>query len=308
MVMPHKSKFLQYNPLNDVLFKFVFGREERKQITIDFLNAVLEDSLEYPIRDLSFVQTELTPEQEGDKLTRLDVSCKLDNGAQVDIEVQVLNTHNLRSRTLYYWAQMYVLSLEAGQNYRDLKPAITVNILAFNMLPQKEPHAMYGIYNPKNGDRLLKDLELHFLEIPKFAAEPKKSIHQMTKMERWLAYFANQLNDHEKEELAMNDAAIYDAMQAARIFLSNDAERHAYLNREMAIMDQQAQHEAAIEDGYKQGMQKGMQQGMQQGMLQGRQSAAEEHARRFLKMGLTPEQVAEGTGLSIDDVKKLALH
>ena len=28
-----------YNPLNDVLFKFIFGKEERKQITIDFLNS-----------------------------------------------------------------------------------------------------------------------------------------------------------------------------------------------------------------------------------------------------------------------------
>lgn len=25
-----------YNPLNDVLVKFIFGKEERKQITIDF--------------------------------------------------------------------------------------------------------------------------------------------------------------------------------------------------------------------------------------------------------------------------------
>ena len=31
-----------YNPMNDVIFKFIFGKEERKQITIDFLNAVLE--------------------------------------------------------------------------------------------------------------------------------------------------------------------------------------------------------------------------------------------------------------------------
>lgn len=30
-----------YNPLNDVLFKFIFGSEERKQVTISFLNAVL---------------------------------------------------------------------------------------------------------------------------------------------------------------------------------------------------------------------------------------------------------------------------
>lgn len=31
------------NLLNDVLFKFIFGKEERKSITIDFLNAVLQD-------------------------------------------------------------------------------------------------------------------------------------------------------------------------------------------------------------------------------------------------------------------------
>ena len=46
------------NPMNDVLFKFVFGKEERKNITIDFLNAVLEESLEHPIKDIRFMQTE----------------------------------------------------------------------------------------------------------------------------------------------------------------------------------------------------------------------------------------------------------
>ena len=28
----------RFNPMNDVAFKFIFGKEERKQITIDFLN------------------------------------------------------------------------------------------------------------------------------------------------------------------------------------------------------------------------------------------------------------------------------
>ena len=30
----------EYNPLNDDLFKFVFGREERKRITLSFLNEI----------------------------------------------------------------------------------------------------------------------------------------------------------------------------------------------------------------------------------------------------------------------------
>ena len=68
------------NPMNDVLFKFVFGKEERKGITIDFLNAVLEESLEHPIRDIRFMQTEQVPQNDGGKLTRFDVACEMNSG------------------------------------------------------------------------------------------------------------------------------------------------------------------------------------------------------------------------------------
>ncbi len=243
-----------YNPMNDVLFKFIFGKEERKQITIDFLNAVLEPSLGHPIRDLTFASTEMNPEHDNDKLTRLDVSCILDTGEQVDVEVQVLNEKNMNRRTLFYWAQMYLMSLPAGKTYNDLKPAITINLLSFAFLPQKEPHAMYGIYNKANGHQLTKDLELHFLEIPKYAKQAKhKSIAQMTKMERWLAYFANQLDKKGKEELAMSEAAIQEAMDAARVFFANTAERRQYINREMARMDR----DSMIQDAHKEGQVEG---------------------------------------------------
>ena len=229
-----------YNPMNDVLFKFIFGKEERKQITIDFLNAVLQASLGHPITDLTFAPSEMIPEHEGDKLTRLDVACILDSGEQIDVEVQVVNEKNMERRTLFYWAQMYLMSLPTGKLYTDLKPAITINLLNFTFLPQEEPHAMYGLYNPVNGHQLTKDLMLHFLEIPKYAKEPEKPIAEMTKMERWLAYFANRLDTKGKEELAMSEAAIRNAMDAARVFLSSTEERRRYINRELARMDQES--------------------------------------------------------------------
>ena len=43
-----------FNPMNDVAFKFIFGKEERKMVTIDFLNAVLEKSLGHEIKDITF--------------------------------------------------------------------------------------------------------------------------------------------------------------------------------------------------------------------------------------------------------------
>ena len=238
-----------YNPLNDVLFKFIFGKEERKQITIDFLNAVLNPSLGHMIQDLQFSNTEMSPEHDHDKLTRLDVACILDSGEQVDVEVQVANEKNMSRRTLYYWAQMYLMSLPAGKTYRNLKPCITINLVNFSFLPQEDPHAVYGIYNSDNGHQLTKDLAIHFLEIPKYAKQEKKPISEMSKMERWLAYFANQLDRKGKEELAMSEAAIQNAMEAARIFLNNTAERRLYINREMARMDRESQLEDAHEEG-----------------------------------------------------------
>lgn len=141
------------------------------------------------------------------------------------------------------------MSLPAGKTYRNLKPCITINLVNFSFLPQEAPHAVYGIYNSTNGHQLTKDLAIHFLEIPKYAKQEKKPISEMSKMERWLAYFVNQLDRKGKEELAMSEAAIQNAMEAARIFLNNTAERRLYINREMARMDRESQLEDAHEEG-----------------------------------------------------------
>ena len=51
-----------YNPMNDYLFKFVFGREERKRITLSFLNAVLGLTEENELRDITFIDREIDPQ------------------------------------------------------------------------------------------------------------------------------------------------------------------------------------------------------------------------------------------------------
>jgi len=105
---------------------------------------------------------------------------------------------------------------------------------------------MYGIYNPKTGDRLTGDFEIHFLEIPKFINKP---IKEMTKMERWMAYFSGKLDAKGKGELAMSEAAINDAYDATMAFFQMPEERLKYLNRQMAIMDYHSGLESAEKHG-----------------------------------------------------------
>ena len=72
-------------------------------------------------------------------------------------------------------------------------------------------------------------------------------------MERWLAYFSNKLDEKEKEELAMKDAAIQTAFDAAHIFMQNTEERIRYLNKEMAILDYDSDKVAWTEEGIEKG-------------------------------------------------------
>ena len=237
----------QANPMNDVLFKFIFGKEERKGITIDFLNAVLEESLEHPIKDIRFTQTEQVPQDDGGKLTRFDVACELDSGEMIDVEVQVINYQNMQRRTLYYWSQMYLTGILRGEDY-----------------------------NAKTGDRLNRDMELHFLEIPKFAHKP---VREMTKMERWLAYFANKLSEQEKEELAMSEVAIGNAYDAAGAFLMNPQDRMNYVNRQMAIMDYNSGMNAAEKRGEARGEARGEKRGEKRGERRGEDRTAQLFAK-----------------------------
>ena len=244
----------KYNPMNDVLFKFIFGKEERKQVTIDFLNAVLDRHDAKAIKDIQFQNSEIVPLYDDDKLTRLDIFCVTEDGRQIDVEVQVANKKNMDRRTLFYWSQMYLMNLAKGGMYQNLKPSITINILRYKIFPDEPAHSMYSIYNKETGRRLNEDMELHFLEVPKFH---KKPISEMNSVERWLAYFSNKLDAKEMEELAMNEVAIQTALDAAAIFMQNKQERLNYLNREMAILDYESDKAAWMDEARAEGEAKG---------------------------------------------------
>lgn len=281
----------KYNPMNDVLFKFIFGKDERKQVTIDFLNAVLNHRGGRVIKDIQFQNSEIVPFYEDDKLTRLDIFCVTDDGTQVDVEVQIVDKKNMERRTLFYWSQMYLMNLAKGVKYQKLKPAITINILRYKIFVDESVHSMYSIYNMENKHRLNEDMEIHFLEVSKFH---KKPICQMSRMERWLAYFSNKLNQQEMEELAMSEAAIQTAIDATDVFMQDKSERLKYLNRQMAILDYESDKAYWIEEGEKRGLEKGRREMLNSVVVS------------MLNNGYSIVEIAKNTGTTEHEIAKIA--
>lgn len=271
-----------YNPLNDYLFKFVFGREERKRITLSFLNAILNREGADELTDITFVDRELDPNFDEGKLSRLDIYGVMSDGSKINIEVQLMNYGNMQKRTLYYWARMYQ-SLRKGEEYESLTRSITINLLNFRLLPQECPHNVYGLYDIMSGHRLTEDLEIHVLEIPKFHV---KSVKEMKRLEKWMAYFSNKLSEQETEELAMSEAAINEAIQAEHVFMQSEVERWQYEQREKALRDYISGMRHAHRTGLAKGLAKGRAAGTQQAMLQSLRHLMEE-------LSLSPERAMD---------------
>ena len=63
--------------------------------------------------------------------------------------------------------------------------------------------------------------------------------------------------------------------------------------------------EEGREEGISIGLERGREEGISVGIERGAYEKALETARSFLSMGLSPEQVAQGTGLSLEVIQKL---
>ena len=122
-------------------------------------------------------------------------------------------------------------------------------------------HFISDSYDIMSGHRLTDDLEIHFLEIPKFHV---KSVKEMKRLEKWMAYFSNKLNEKETEELAMSEAAINEAIQAEHVFMQSEVERWQYEQREKALRD------------YISGMRHARRTGLAEGRAEGRAEGAEQ--------------------------------
>lgn len=102
-----KTKVLKRLPLNrlmdlkvDFAFKQLFGSEKNKDITVVFLNAILQRTGRKRIKDISFSNTESGGKHKDDKQSRLDLLVVTEANESIHVEIQFTNKYN-RSNALF---------------------------------------------------------------------------------------------------------------------------------------------------------------------------------------------------------------
>ena len=258
------------NRLNDVFFKALLGSEERKTLTLNFINAILNREGSNAFTSVTFSDKEIVPPRIDGKLSFLDVLVKMDDGTRVHVEVQVLMDEYMFNRSLYYWGRIYSRELEKGNLYGDLSPVITINLLDFNQFPQYQTYInTYHITNDDTHDILTNHLEMHFIELKKIHIS---DIKKLKRSERWIAYFSPNFTDQERRALAMSDTAIREAMDYEKQFATNNELKSAYWEHERTMRDIASALYSREKAGQERGERIGQERGEKIGDKTGRQA------------------------------------
>ena len=269
-------------PLNDFIFKKVFGEKGNEDILISFINAVLKRTKKEKIVELEIIDNkQLTKELILDKTGIIDVRAKTSKGENIDIEVQLTDQGNMDKRTLFYWGKMYLENIKQGQDYTSLEKVITINILDFEFLGTENYQSSFHLWEDIEKEYMLTDVvEIHFLELPKFRKKKDKEYRENA-IERWLMFLEKDTPEATLKELMSLDTAIEKAEQKIEYLSSDEETLRIYYERERSLHERANMISSAEE----------------------RKSI--ENAINFLRLGVDIETVAKGTGISIEKVKEL---
>ena len=226
-------------PLNDFVFKKVFGEEETKDNLIALLNAILSPKDRDKLVTLEIVENkELTPELIKDKTGIIDVRAKTSDGTQLEIEVQLTNQQNMDKRTLWYWGEIYSEGIKKGEDYKKLKKVITINIVDFEYIKIADKfHTTFHLREDEYKDYMLTDIvEIHFIEMEKFRKLTNKNLKE-DKLQRWLSFLREDISKEELKELMDMDVDIKKAEEKIEYLSSDPKTLSLYRARERSLHD-----------------------------------------------------------------------
>lgn len=216
-------------PTSDIFIHYLLGSEHNKELLLSFINAVLENAGLKQVTAVEILNPFHIKMYPDDKLSIVDIKATDSSGATFHIEVQAIHQKDYINRSLYYWARAYTDQLEGSQQYMNLRPVISINLLEFTLIPElMQVHSVFKPIEKDNPDFCLTEhFELHYIELSKLSAIDPKS----RRLNTWLQYLLNegrQGAENIMKTIIKDNPDIEKAHREYRTFTGNDEYRQAY--------------------------------------------------------------------------------
>ncbi len=292
---------LLLNPRLDSTFQALFTRptQESHEALISFLEAATENK----IKSIKLLANNAPQSFIGQRGVSYDILCEFDNGLYANIEMQAFNQHyDYGKRAEYQVARLETTYLKKGDDWAKAPKVYQITVLDFNYNTNDKKGKVVSRYamRTQDGRELTNNLNIIFIELPKTEVI-EDNIDTNTSLENWAIFLKSADNPNKKELIKKLVQKEKGLMQAQESLSTISTDRDLWIEQyrqEIFERDRLSAIKASIEEG--------LQQGMQQGMQQGAFSKAKETAKNLLKLNiLSIEQIADATGLTIEEVKNV---
>jgi predicted transposase/invertase (TIGR01784 family) len=281
---------------NDIAFRKIFGNEKRKVILISFLNAIMQLEGDNRIVEITIANPFQMPILPNLKASIIDVKAIDGNGKTYIVEMQVADVIGMDKRLLYYTSKEYSQQIAIGEQYTELNPVIFIGIFEFHFT-EGEYLSHHAICNVKTGERIIKDMDFYFIELPKFQ---KELVELNNVTDKWI-YFIKEAENLEVIPDNIDDEGLKEAYQ--------DANKNTWTKEELDAYDYAGMREQDVrgrmQKAEQKAEQKGEQRGEQRGIEQGRKTREVEIAKGMKTEGIPLGTIAKLTGLSEEEIENL---
>ncbi len=306
------GKFI--DPRADWAFKRIFGSDDTKECLITFLNGLFKGEL--TITDVKFEKTEQTKQHEDERGVIFDVKCKTNDGRHVIVEMQKKEQEYFVDRAIFYSAKAIVGQGLKGRWNFHLAPVYTVCFMDFVAEEglAKKFRTDLGLCNLETGKQENDKMRIVYLQLPLFEETTEEECKDDI-FKCWIYILRNMSNFEEmpfidkypvfKKLAAISDLRTLSPEEQEMYEEDIKIMRDLYATRQFELK----RRKKALAEGRAEGMAKGRAEGMAkgraEGMAKGRAEEKVDIAKRLFGMGFTPEQVASGTQLSLDEVLRI---
>jgi predicted transposase/invertase (TIGR01784 family) len=246
---------------NDIAFRKIFGNEKKKVILLSFLNAVLKLEDEQRIKSISIANPFQLPILPNMKASILDLKATDMKGNAFIIEMQVADVAGMDKRLLYYTSKEYSQQIVSGEKYTELNPVIFIGIFDFPFTDGESYYSHHAICNVETQERVIKDMDFYFIELPKFQ---KVVDSKSTITDKWI-YFIKEAENLKMMPTHVDDDGLKEAYVDANQNSWSQEELDAYNYAAMREQDARGRIELAERKALEIGLAAGMEKGMEKG-------------------------------------------
>ena len=300
---------------NLITFDWAIKRLLRNKANFGILEGFLSELLGYDVKIDSILESESNQQTGDNKYNRVDMLVRNSQNDLIIIECQTSRVQDYLMRMLFGTSKIIVDNLHSGENYNQIKKIISINIVYFDLGHGKDYiyHGTTNFVGVHNNEVLqLSQSEqkvYHTADISKLYPE-----YYILKVDQFDGVATNGLdqwiyllkNGAVRKEF--NAKGIKEAAEVMNFMYLSDAERADYENYEKDLRYFSSltvsNYTAGIAIGKAEGKEEGIEEGIKL-MEEKLKNRNKELVLKCTQKGLSVEEIADLTGLTIDEIKEI---